>query len=67
MGLRGLLRGFVLKVGLTIPRSFTARSNHQVAGQTKPDAVARALLAVQAMALREFRGAGEAGTADQQR
>jgi transposase len=45
MGLRGVLRGFGLKVGPTTPRSFAARIRELVAGHATLTAVAGALLA----------------------
>ena len=55
MSLRGILRGFGLKVGPTTSRSFAARINHLVAGQASLETVAQALLSVHAAALREFK------------
>ncbi len=46
MSLRGVLRGFGLKVGRTTPRRFAARIRELVAGQATLEAVAEALLAV---------------------
>src|SRR3712207_2917994 len=45
MSLRGVLRGFGLKVGPTTPRSFAARIRELVAGHSTLTAVAQALLA----------------------
>jgi transposase len=45
MGLRGVLRGFGLKVGPTTPRSFAARIRGLVEGHPTLTAVAQALLA----------------------
>jgi transposase len=45
MSLRGLLRGFGLKVGPTTPRSFAARIRELVEGHSTLTAVAEALLA----------------------
>ena len=53
--LRGILRGFGLKVGPTTSQSFAARINHLVDGQTSLEAVAAALLSLHAVALREFK------------
>jgi transposase len=53
---RGILRGFGLKVGKTTPRGFAARINELVAGHPGLETVARALLAVHAVLLREFNG-----------
>jgi transposase len=55
MSLRGILRGFGLKVGPTTSQSFAARINHLVDGQTSLEAVAAALLSLHAVALREFK------------
>ena len=55
MSLRGILRGFGLKVGPTTSHSFAARINHLVAGQASLETVAQALLSVHAAALREFK------------
>jgi transposase len=55
MSLRGILRGFGLKVGPTTPQSFAARINHLVAGQASLETVAQALLSVHAVAVREFK------------
>src|SRR5512136_2427396 len=55
MSLRGILRGFGLKVGPTTSQSFAARINHLVDGQTSLEAVAGALLSLHAVALREFK------------
>jgi transposase len=55
MSLRGILRGFGLKVGPTTSPSFAARINHLVDGQTSLEAVAAALLSLHAVALREFK------------
>ena len=53
-GLRGLLRGFGLKVGRTTERSFAARIRHLVAGHSALERIAEGLLAVHAVALQEF-------------
>lgn len=55
MSLRGILRGFGLKVGPTTSPSFAARINHLVAGQASLETVAQALLLVHTVALREFK------------
>jgi transposase len=52
--LRGILRGFGLKVGKTTARSFAARIRDLVAGHPSLEAIAEALLAVHAMLLHEF-------------
>lgn len=54
--LRGLLRGFGLKVGKTTPKSFAGRIDELVAGHPNLEAIAAALLAVRAVLLREFAG-----------
>jgi transposase len=53
-GLRGILRGFGLKVGKTTAKSFAGRIEELVAGHPNLEAVAAALLAVRAVLLREF-------------
>src|SRR5215471_4306252 len=45
MSLRGVLRGFGLKVGLTTPRTFATRIRELVAGHTTLSTIAEALLA----------------------
>jgi transposase len=55
VSLRGILRGFGLKVGPTTSPSFAARINHLVDGQTSLEVVAAALLSLHAVALREFK------------
>jgi transposase len=54
--LRGILRGFGLKVGQTTARSFAVRIRELVAGQANLETIAQALLAVHAVLLREFNG-----------
>ena len=54
--LRGILRGFGLKVGKTTARSFAGRIRELVAGQPNLEAIAQALLAVHTVLLREFNG-----------
>jgi transposase len=54
--LRGILRGFGLKVGNTTARSFAGRIDELVAGQANLETMARALLAVRAVLLQEFKG-----------
>ena len=54
--LRGILRGFGLKVGKTTARSFAARIRDLVEGQANLETIAQALLAVHAVLLREFNG-----------
>ena len=55
MSLRGILRGFGLKVGPTTSRSFAARINHLAAGHPSLEMVAEALLSTHAAALRAFK------------
>ena len=52
--LRGILRGFGLKVGLTTKRSFAGRISELVTGHPNLEAVAAALLSVRTVLLREF-------------
>jgi transposase len=52
--LRGILRGFGLKVGKTTERTFAERINELVAGHPGLEVVAKALLAAHATLLREF-------------
>ena len=54
--LRGILRGFGLKVGKTTERSFTKRIGELVANHASLEVVAEALLSVHAVLLREFKG-----------
>ena len=54
--LRGILRGFGLKVGKTTKRSFAARIGELVAGHPALETIAAATLAVHAVLLREFNG-----------
>jgi transposase len=54
--LRGILRGFGLKVGKTTKRSFASRISELVAGQPALEAIAAAMLAVHMVLLREFNG-----------
>jgi transposase len=55
MNLRGVLRGFGLKVGPTTPRSFEARVRELVDGHPTLETVAEALLAARAELLRRFK------------
>ncbi len=52
--LRGMLRGFGLKVGPTTPRTFEGRIKELVAGHSTLQVVAKALLSVHAVLVREF-------------
>lgn len=52
--LRGILRGFGLKVGRTTMRSFAGRINELVTGHPSLEAIGEALLSVRAVLLREF-------------
>jgi transposase len=54
MSLRGILRGFGLKVGPTTPKRFAARIRELVAGQVTLEVVASSLLAMHEVLLREF-------------
>src|SRR5206468_4394338 len=56
MSLRGILRGFGLKVGPTTPKRFAGRIQELVTGHPSLQAIADALLAVRAVLLREFNG-----------
>ena len=56
MSLRGILRGFGLKIGKTTARSFAGRVRELVAGHPTLAMLAEALLAVHAVLLREFNG-----------
>ena len=52
--LRGILRGFGLKVGRTTEREFAGRIEELVAGQSQLEVIAKALLAVRAVLRKEF-------------
>src|SRR5215472_4515433 len=54
--LRGILRGFGLKVGKTRPKRFAERIKELVVGHPSLQAIAEALLAAHAVLLREFNG-----------
>lgn len=54
--LRGILRGFGLKVGKTTPRTFPGRLRELVAGHAALETIAQALLSVHAVLLHEFNG-----------
>src|SRR5919197_4364221 len=54
--LRGILRGFGLKVGKTTPRSFADRIQELVAGHPNLQTIGRALLSVRGVLLRELDG-----------
>ena len=54
MSLRGILRGFGLKVGRTTSRTFEGRIRELVRGHPTLTDIARALLAARAVLLREF-------------
>jgi transposase len=56
MSLRGVLRGFGLKVGKVAPSRFEARIRELVAGHPSLETIATALLAVRATLRREFNG-----------
>jgi transposase len=53
--LRGILRGFGLKVGKTTNRSFAGRIHELVAGNPSLETIVQALLAIHAVLLREFK------------
>jgi transposase len=53
--LRGILRGFGLKVGKVTEREFAARINELVAGQAHLERIAGALLAVREILRKEFK------------
>jgi transposase len=55
MSLRGILRGFGLKVGRVTPRRFEARIKELVSGHPSLERVAEALLAARAVLLCEFK------------
>jgi transposase len=54
--LRGLLRGFGLKVGKTTSNQFAGRIKELVAGHPSLEVIGEAMLAVHAALLREFKG-----------
>jgi transposase len=54
--LRGILRGFGLKVGKTTPKRFADRIKELVVGHPSLQAIAQALLGAHAVLLREFNG-----------
>jgi len=54
--LRGILRGFGLKVGATTERSFAGRIRELAAGHPSLETITEALLAVHTVLLREFNG-----------
>jgi transposase len=54
--LRGILRGFGLKVGKTTKRGFAARISELVTGHPALETIAAAMLAVHMVLLREFNG-----------
>lgn len=56
MSLRGILRGFGLKVGKSTSNRFAGRVNELVVGHPTLQVVAEALLAAHAVLLREFKG-----------
>ena len=56
LSLRGILRGFGLKVGPTTPKLFEARIKELVDGHPSLQIVAEALLAVRTVLVREFNG-----------
>jgi transposase len=56
MSLRGVLRGFGLKVGKVTPTQFEARIKELVAGHPSLEVIATSMLAVRATLRREFNG-----------
>lgn len=56
MSLRGILRGFGLKVGKTTQCGFAGRVRDLVSGHAELETIAQALLAVHAVLRREFNG-----------
>jgi transposase len=56
MSLRGILRGFGLKVGKTTPRTFEGRIRELVAGHSTLEAVAAGMLGARAALLLAFNG-----------
>jgi len=56
MGLRGVLRGFGLKVGPTTPRSFEGRARELVAGHSTLTLLGEALLAARSVLMKELGG-----------
>jgi len=56
MSLRGILRGFGLKVGHTTPRTFDPRIRELVEGHPTLTTIANALLAARSVLHREFQG-----------
>jgi transposase len=56
MSVRGILRGFGLKVGKVTPSQFAGRVNELVSGHPSLKEVVTALLSVRAVLLREFNG-----------
>jgi transposase len=56
MSLRGILRGFGLKVGPTTPKRFAGRIRELAAGHATLEVVAEAMLSVHEVLLREFGG-----------
>jgi transposase len=56
MSLRGILRGFGLKVGKTTPTQFASRIRELVSGHANLQVIADSLLAIHAVSLREFKG-----------
>ena len=64
MSLRGILRGFGLKVGRTTPKRFAGRIRELVAGHASLEAIAEALLSVHEVLLRHIRMALRSGSAN---
>jgi hypothetical protein len=56
MSLRGILRGFGLKIGRTNPNRFGLRVEELVAGHSTLEIIGKALLAAHEVLLRELNG-----------
>jgi transposase len=56
MSLRGVLRGFGLKVGLTTPRTFAGRVRELAKGQATLEAIAEAMLKARDALIKEYKG-----------
>jgi transposase len=56
MSLRGILRGFGLKVGATTPRTFEGRIRELVSGHATLMVVVEALLAARSVLAKEYQG-----------
>jgi transposase len=56
MSLRGVLRGFGLKVGSTTPRTFAGRVRELAKGQATLEAIAEAMLKARDTLIKEYKG-----------